>query len=199
MTDTDTISTETDTLWSKRAAPSPVKDSSDEIAPAQGRSTARCLLENMDYELRREIIAYANRHDVQTGLLNFQAFQTELDAVLRRLPQGQEVATVWIDVLNVRREFALWGVEAAELLIRNVADAIRSGAGENAALGRFGARCFVMAIPAPKSERTVRQSLQSLVNTLLQLGAGGLEASPEVAAGVCFYTSDANRAEDQLR
>jgi EAL domain-containing protein (putative c-di-GMP-specific phosphodiesterase class I)/GGDEF domain-containing protein len=169
----------------------------DTLSGAHGHALS--LLENMDNELRREIIAYANRRDVQTGLLNFHAFQVELDSLLRRLPAGRKVAAVWIDVLNVRREFALWGVEAAELLVRNVADAVRSAAGENALLGRFGVRCFVMAMPADKSDRAVRQQLQDLINTLMQLGTGALESSPEVAAGVSFYPSDATRAEDLLR
>jgi EAL domain-containing protein (putative c-di-GMP-specific phosphodiesterase class I) len=38
-----------------------------------------------------------------------------------------------------------------------------------------------------------------VLSRLLELGAGSLEASPEVAAGVAFFPSDANRAEDLLR
>ena len=193
---------EKDLLCSKRVE-SPVIDRSfhrkDAFPHPYGRQAALSALESMDNELRREIIAYANRHDLQTGLLNYHAFQVEVDSLLRRLPPGQELAAVWIDVLNVSREFALWGVEAADLLVRNVADALRSAAGETALLGRFGARCFVMAMPAAKSDRVMRQNLQTLINTLLQLGAGGLEPSPEVAAGVSFYPSDATRAEDLMR
>ena len=166
---------------------------------AHGRDAAISLLENMDNELRREIIAYATRHDVQTGLLNFHAFQAELDSLLRHLPSGRKVAAVWIDVLNLRREFALWGVEAAEVLVRNVADAVRSEGGKSALLGRLGARCFVMAMPANKSDRSMHQQLQSLINTLMQSGTGALESSPEIAAGVSFYPSDATRAEELLR
>ena len=156
------------------------------------------LLEHVDYDLRRQIIAYADRHDVQTGLLNFHSFLAELDAVLRENP-GTEMAVAWFDVLNVRREFALWGVDASELLVRNVADALRSSAGNNALLGRFGARCFVLAIPGAKSEPAARHRLQELLNVLLGLGAGGLEPTPEVAAGVSFFPSDGCRAEDLLR
>ncbi|HET6208195.1 MAG TPA: GGDEF domain-containing phosphodiesterase [Terracidiphilus sp.] len=169
------------------------------IAAADRREAALSVLESMDNELRREIIAYANRHDVHTGLLNFHAFQVELDSLLRRMPSVPEGAVVWIDVLNVRREFALWGVEAAELLVRNVADVLRSGAGEKTLLGRFGARCFVMAMPIDHADPGVRQHLQSLVNSLLQLGSGEIDSSPEVSAGIAFYPSDATRAEDLLR
>jgi predicted signal transduction protein with EAL and GGDEF domain len=167
--------------------------------PAQGHQAVLSLLESVDYSLRRELIAYANRYDVQTGLLNFHAFQAELDALLRNLPPDQEVATVWIDLLNVRREFALWGMDAAELLVRNVAEGLRTTADKSAILGRLGARCFVLAMPAAKADPIARHGFQNILNTLQQLGGGGLEASPEVAAGVAFFPSDANRAEDLLR
>ena len=189
-------------MMSARAESIPIHQPASRMSAmgnGQGHDAALSLLENVDNDLRRQIIAYANRHDVETGLLNFHVFQIELDAMLRRLSPGQEVATVWMDVLNVRREFALWGMDAAEMLVRSVADSLRSTAGKGALLGRFGARCFVLAMPAGKSDPGARQRLQGILDTLLQLGAGGLEASPEVAAGVSFYPSDANRAEDLLR
>ncbi len=163
------------------------------------QNAAQALLESVDNDLRRQIIAYANRHDVQTGLLNFHCFLAELDIVLRDLPPDQEMATAWFDILNVRREFALWGADASEQLVRNVADALRTAMGAGALLGRFGARCFVLAMPAAKSDPTARHRLQGVLNALLELGAGGLESSAEVAAGVSFYPSDANRAEDLMR
>lgn len=181
------------------AAAEPAGNGANARTAAQGHQAVLSLLESVDYNLRREIIAYANRYDVQTGLLNFHAFQAELDSLLRNLAPDQEVATVWIDLLNVRREFALWGMDAAELLVRNVAEGLRSTADKSAILGRVGARCFVLAVPAAKADPIARHGFQNVLNTLQQLGAGGLEASPEVAAGVAFFPSDANRAEDLLR
>ena len=162
-------------------------------------NAAQSLLESVDNDLRRHIIAYANRRDVQTGLLNFHSFLAELDSVLRALPAGQEMAVVWFDVLNVRREFALWGVDASEMLVRNVADALRSSVDATTLLGRFGARCFVAAIPAAKSDPAARHRLQDLLNALLQLGSSGMDATPEVAAGAAFFPADADRGEDLLR
>ena len=169
-----------------------------EPAPALAHA-AQNLLESVDNDLRRHIIAYANRRDVQTGLLNFHSFLAELDSVLRTLPAGQEMAVVWFDVLNIRREFALWGLEASEFLVRSVADALRSSVDSSTLLGRFGGRCFVAAIPSAKSHPAARHRLQDLLNVLLELGANGMEATPEVAAGVAFFPADANRGEDLSR
>jgi len=169
------------------------------LAPGYSPDAAQTLLESMDNDLRRQIIAFANRHDLQTGLLNFHAFVIELDSALRRLAPGQEMAVVWMDVVNVRKEFALWGVEASELLVRHVADALRSAAPADALLGRFGARCFVVGMPAGRSDPAARDRLQDLLNGVLEVGAGGLAANPQVAAGVAFFPSDATRAEDLAR
>src|SRR5947207_10685074 len=137
-----------------------------EPAPALAHA-AQSLLESVDNDLRRHIIAYANRRDVQTGLLNFHSFLNDLDSLLRELPPGQEIAVVWLDVLNVRREFALWGVDASEHLVRNVADALRSSVDAGTLLGRFGARCFVAAISAAKSDPAARHRLQDMLNAVL--------------------------------
>jgi hypothetical protein len=63
---------EKDLLYSKRVE-SAVTDRSFQrngtFPPTYGRQAALSALENMDNELRRGIVAYANRHDMQTGLL----------------------------------------------------------------------------------------------------------------------------------
>ncbi|HEY1987097.1 MAG TPA: bifunctional diguanylate cyclase/phosphodiesterase [Terracidiphilus sp.] len=152
-----------------------------------------------DDELRRLILTYANRHDVLTGFLNFASFQNELDQMLKRTPAGKEVATVWIDVLNLRREFALWGVEAAEALVRGVSNAMRGATDRDALIGRISGNCFAFALPVAKGDPVGRQRLQKVLDALLHLESTDLEAAPEVAAGVAFYPLDGDSAEDLLR
>ena len=54
-------------------------------------------------ELDRQILAFSQRYDPQTGLLNHHAFQDALAAMLRANPAGEEVALIWIDLVNLRR------------------------------------------------------------------------------------------------
>lgn len=145
------------------------------------------------------MLAYGMRHDLQTGLLNYRAFQQEFDSRLQSGPAGQEVATVWIELLNLRREFSLWGWEASELLIRRVANALKATAGENALVGRFSGRCFVFSMPGAKSDPAARRRIQNVVDTIAEIGAPGLDSNPEMAAGVAFYPSDAGDAENLVR
>lgn len=163
------------------------------------RSLAPRFPEAIDEDLRRTIIAYADRYDVQTGFLNFHTFRSELDCAIRQAPAGTEIATVWIDLLNLRREFALWGVEAAEALTRSVATVLQNHVQKDALVGRTSGHCFVFSVLAGRSDPTVRRRLQDVMEALLQLGPAGSEATPEVAAGVAFYPSDALIAEDLMR
>jgi len=58
------------------------------------------LDQNLDDELHRQMLAYGQRYDIQTGLLNYQSFQESLAVLLRNAEPGQEFALVWIDLLN---------------------------------------------------------------------------------------------------
>lgn len=58
------------------------------------------------------------QHSTPTGgpqrLLSFWSFFAHLDRLVRSLPPDREIAILWIDILNLRREFSLWGVSAAQ-------------------------------------------------------------------------------------
>ncbi|HUB30365.1 MAG TPA: bifunctional diguanylate cyclase/phosphodiesterase [Terracidiphilus sp.] len=150
-------------------------------------------------ELRRQMLAYAQRHDLQTGLLNYQAFQESIGWLLREDLQGQEVALLWIDVLNLRREFSLWGSAGTDALVRHIADALRSAAEPDAVLGRFSGRCFLIAMRGVKYEHRTRKRFQSLINAIQPMRYCGTEIKPELAGGVAFYPSDAASSEDLVR
>jgi GGDEF domain-containing protein len=100
----------------------------------------------VENDLGREILSYSQRFDIQTGLLNHQAFQDDLAALLRNRASSGEVALLWIDLINLRREFSLWGWSGAEALARRVAATLRSVVEEGALLGRVGGRSFLVAM-----------------------------------------------------
>jgi diguanylate cyclase (GGDEF)-like protein len=154
---------------------------------------------SVDDELRRQFGAYVQRHDMQTGLLNHQAFQESLAAQLRDSPPGQDIALIWIDLLNLRREFSLWGSARTEALIRQVAAALRFAVEEDALLGRYGGRCFVVSMRAVKFDRIDRRRIQAVVDSLSPARVHGAESKPEIAAGVAFYPSDTLSPEDLVR
>jgi hypothetical protein len=89
-------------------------------------------------ELDRQILSYCQRFDIQTGLLNHQAIQDALAKKLKNRAAGLEVALIWIDLVNLRREFSLWGWTGAESLARRVAGTLRSVVDAGSLLGRVG-------------------------------------------------------------
>lgn len=157
------------------------------------------LDEEADNDLDRKILGYSRRYDIQTGLLNYPAFQVALAAQLKRDPAAREVALIWIDLVNLRREFTLWGWAGAEALARRVAGALRSVADADALLGRIGGRSFLVAMRAGKSDKDGRRRIQSIMDALLPLRVHGSEMKPEVAAGVAFFPSDSESVEDLVR
>jgi diguanylate cyclase (GGDEF)-like protein len=150
-------------------------------------------------ELDRQILAYSQRFDIQTGLMNHQAMQDALAQMLRNRAAGREVAVLWIDLVNLRREFALWGWTGAEALARRVAGTLRSVVDSGALLGRVGGRTFLVAMEAGKHDRAGRQRIQSVVDALMPVRNRGAETRPEIAAGVAFFPVDTESAEDLVR
>jgi diguanylate cyclase (GGDEF)-like protein len=154
---------------------------------------------NPDDEMRRLVQWYGERYDPQTKLLNHQAFQTALNTLVHERPAGQEIALLWIDVLNLRREFGLWGSKGVDALVVHIADKLRSAVDRGAIVGRFGARCFLVALPASKFDRADRNRIQRIVDALEPMRVAGTQIRPEVAAGVAFFPTDADFSEDLVR
>lgn len=175
----------------------PVRNGNGAIA--SGKRLRNLLEQNLDDELHRQMLAYGQRYDIQTGLLNYQSFQESLGCLLRNAEPGEEFALLWIDLLNLRREFSLWGSKGVEGLVRNVSGCLRSAAEADTLLGRFGARCFLVVIAASKFDREDRARVQAFVDALEPLSVLGAGIEPEVSAGVAFYPTDTDSAEDLVR
>lgn len=153
----------------------------------------------LDDEMRQLMQWYGQRFDPQTRLMNQHAFQAALADLLRNRAADQEIALIWIDVLNMRREFSLWGSKGVEALVGHIADSLRSAVDSDALLCRFGARCFLVAMPASKSRPDDMERIQTTVDALEPMRLLGTEIRPEIAAGVAFYPSDTVSAEDLVR
>jgi diguanylate cyclase (GGDEF)-like protein len=172
----------------------------DPVGASDGRTAIEHLPLSLDAnDLDRQILAYSQRFDIQTGLLNHQAIQDALAAMVRNTAPGREVALIWIDLLNLRHEFSLWGSTGAEALTRRVAGTLRSVVDKGALLGRMGGRSFLVALDSAKHDKAERQRIQSIVDALTPVRHRGSETRPEIAAGVAFYPLDTESVEDLVR
>ncbi len=157
------------------------------------------LEQDLEDELRRQMQAYGQRYDVQTGLLNYQSFQGALSKLIRERGGKREIALLWIDVLNLRREFALWGAKGTDALVARVAEVLRHAVGPGALVGRFSARCFLVALEAAKLVKADRRRIQDIADSLGRVRAPGSRNKVETASGVAFSPSDTDSAEDLAR
>jgi diguanylate cyclase (GGDEF)-like protein len=153
----------------------------------------------LDEEMQQLMLWYGQRFDFQTRMMNQYAFQAALAEMLRNCPVDGEIALLWIDVLNLRREFARWGSKGVDALVAHIADSLRSVVDGDALLGRFGARCFLVAMPASKTNLADRARVQMTADALEPMRVLGTEIRPEIAAGVSYYPSDSASAEDLIR
>jgi EAL domain-containing protein (putative c-di-GMP-specific phosphodiesterase class I)/GGDEF domain-containing protein len=172
------------------------KDSTREM---DGRKRLESLPDRYaDDELGPQILSYSQPRDA--GIMDHLAFQNALAAMLRNKQGDQEIAVIWIDVVNLRSEFSLRGWAGAESLGRRVADLLRTVADADALLGRVSGGSFLVAMEASRLDKNGRRRIQAVVDALTPLPQrDGTEARPEIAAGVAFYPSDTESAEDLVR
>jgi diguanylate cyclase (GGDEF)-like protein len=176
-----------------------VKTYQPDKKPVQPLRSLDVPVNNLDDEMQQLMMWYGQRFDFQTKLMNQHAFQAALADLLRNRPADREIALVWIDVLNLRREFARWGSKGVDALVAHIADSLRSAVDSDTLLGRFGARCFLVAMPAKRADAADRARIQMTVDALEPMRVLGTEIRPEIAAGVAYYPSDSVSAEDLIR
>jgi EAL domain-containing protein (putative c-di-GMP-specific phosphodiesterase class I)/GGDEF domain-containing protein len=152
-----------------------------------------------DTKLNQQMSSFGKSCDLQTGLLHQLAFQDRLAALLRTQSPNHEVALIWIDLVNLRREFSLWGWSGVEALVRGLAGTLRSIVSPDALLGRIGDETFVVAMTASRNNQDSRKSIQAIVDALVPSRRMGMETTPEIAAGVAFFPLDAETPDDLAR
>ena len=141
-----------------------------------------------------------DRHyDLQTGLPNYNSFCKSLSVLLHEWPAGREVALMWIDLFDLRKQFFLGGAATSEALLVRVADILRATVDDTALLGRFSGRCFVVALPAARADRRDRRKVQQIVHAIRSTLLQQAEIEPQIAAGVAYYPSDTRSIDDLVR
>jgi len=153
---------------------------------------------DLDDDLRRQMLVYGQRHDAQTGLMNFPAFQEALSAWMDSQP-GATIALLWIDVLNLRREFALWGRHGADSLISRAADLLRAAVDSGELVGRYSSRCFLVALKAEAPAPLEKRRIQAILDALSPMRVPGAQGMVEVAAGVAFWPANTTSLDDLIR
>jgi diguanylate cyclase len=157
-------------------------------------STTQLML---DEDLRRELQDYGWRHDPVTGLPNRAFFRSSLGPFLQKAKDdGQEIVLLWIDVLNLRREYSVSGDEGAERLVCNVCDSLRPWIDSNELISRFGDHCFVVAL---RRNAQIVTRLKLIMRAGARLRSVGSEGKPLIAVGAALFPEQTQSPEELIR
>lgn len=136
-------------------------------------------------------------HDPVSGLPSAASFGLSLRSMLERTgAHGGEVAVLWLDLLNLRREFCADGVDGALRLIRTVADALLPLVHEDELICRYSGSCFVLAL---NGNGQTESRLSLIVDAASQRQLEGSWTKPEFAGGVARFPQHASSAEELIQ
>jgi EAL domain-containing protein (putative c-di-GMP-specific phosphodiesterase class I)/GGDEF domain-containing protein len=151
----------------------------------------------LEENFRRHPQDFGASCDTLTGLPDNAAFRHSLRSILLEAElNSEEIALVWIDILNLRREYSIGGDEGAEHLLLTVADSLRPWVDSGELICRFGDHSFLLAL-----KRTIFMEgrLDLIVETASQHHLRGSEGKPEIAAGVSYFPSHARQPAELIR
>lgn len=155
------------------------------------------MREAFDVDFRSRLQDFGLQFDPSTGLANQASFRRSIRELLAGAQQlGQEYSLLWIDVLNLRREYSVGGDEAAYRLIQKVADGLRPWIDPGELICRFNEQSFVLVLR--RDERTTMR-----LNLILDAGSHShgfsAEGKPELAGGVSFFPEHTAAPDDLIR
>jgi EAL domain-containing protein (putative c-di-GMP-specific phosphodiesterase class I)/GGDEF domain-containing protein len=155
------------------------------------------LPQALDAEFRAQLQDYGLRYDPATGLPNGIYFRAWIrQRLVEAATRGEEIALIWVDVLNLRREYSVGGDDGAGRLIGTVADSLRPWADLGELTCRYSDRCFLMAL---KRDDCLDERLSLILEAASHRQMRGTEGKPEIAAGVACFPEDATTSDDLIR
>jgi predicted signal transduction protein with EAL and GGDEF domain len=153
--------------------------------------------QTLEEDFRNQLQDYGLRHDPLTGLPNYDCFRASLKQMqVAAEADGRELAVVWVDLLNLRREYSIGGDAAAERLVCAVADSLRPWTDPGELICRMSERCFLLAL---RCNEGTEARLNLIVEAAAHRHLRGSEGKPEIAAGVSHFPEHATSAEELIR
>ncbi len=152
-------------------------------------------------EEERKYQSWLARHDALTDLLNRRGLTEGLEeAIARSDRQHQSMAVALIGLNGFRLLNELYGHPACDLLLRTVADRLRTSLRPGDVAGRLGGDEFVLVLEDIDEERLalVLPKIQEAVEDPIQLASGRM-VTIQTSIGVTIYPQDHCTAEHLLR
>jgi diguanylate cyclase (GGDEF)-like protein len=153
--------------------------------------------QSLDADFRIQLQDYGLHYDPVTGLPNQTFFGTAIRKMLvHASTQGEEIALIWIDLTNLRREYSVGGDDAAQRMVCILADSLRPWADDGELICRFTDHSFLLAL---RRDVCIDARLDLILEAASHRHLRGSEGKPEISAGVAFFPEHATTADELVR
>ncbi|WOS67027.1 MULTISPECIES: sensor domain-containing protein [Sinorhizobium] len=160
--------------------------------------------------LAQKQIHHMARHDALTGLPNWQSLREEFERISDNIVPDTKIAIVCLDLEGFKAVNNAYGRASGDLLLRRVADRLRSRVKQSDILCRLGGDDFVVLRTGIKSNDEARNLAQQLIDVVevpyelagshVDLGViVGLAAAPKGDQSIDELIQAANIALDQAK
>jgi EAL domain-containing protein (putative c-di-GMP-specific phosphodiesterase class I)/GGDEF domain-containing protein len=151
----------------------------------------------LEEDFRSQLRDYGSRYDPVSGLPNQYSFRPAMRRMVEKAAQdGSEVVLLWLDVLNLRREYSIGGDEGSARLVTTVADSLRQIPEDGELICRFSDRCFLLAL---WSDGHGRARLDRILETASNRNMLSYEGKPEIVGGAAMFPENSTSADELIR
>jgi diguanylate cyclase (GGDEF)-like protein len=171
------------------------------VAVSESRG-AELAQRNREAALLREKLREQAMHDQLTGLYNRHYVEEWFGLELRRAQRhGRPIAAIMLDVDHFKRFNDSFGHEAGDLVLRELAGALRRSTRGSDVASRYGGEEFLVLLPECRFDAALRKAEQLREEIAkLELRYDGRPLGPVTASlGVAAFPDHARESEELLR
>ena len=151
----------------------------------------------VDNDFQAQLMDYGLSHDPVTGLPNRRYYRSWIGrALTTAAARGEQIALLWIDILNLKREYMIAGDEGSERMALMVADSLRPGADQGELVCRVSDRCFLVAL---KRDDETDARLTMILDAAAHRSLHHHEGKPELSAGVSYFPEHTSSPDELTR
>ncbi|MFL6239264.1 MAG: putative bifunctional diguanylate cyclase/phosphodiesterase [Actinomycetes bacterium] len=145
--------------------------------------------------------AHEASHDALTGLPNRSLLLARArEALVAAQENGSNVALLLLDLDHFKEINDTLGHAAGDILLRHVADRLRTAVPEEATIARFGGDEFAVLMPGLRGVLAVALAAEKLLGALSEpVAFEGMRLSIEGSMGVACYPADGDTVEELLQ
>jgi diguanylate cyclase (GGDEF)-like protein len=147
-----------------------------------------------------EALAHMAHHDALTDLPNRALFSMKLEAALRWLKRGQQVAVLFLDLDNFKNINDTLGHQVGDALLRTVADRLRGCIRETDEVARLGGDEFVIVQTKVSAPADVANFAQRVREAIMQpCDLLGHHVIVDASIGIALAPGDGTTSEELIK